>query len=152
VACETTGKCDTDQYFFKGQLAQSLARTAQIAPFTAQEIQPLLANSAKAAASIGCAKSGEACTWNWNSESDAESSLGSQYSALQAIQANLVAGSKAPATSGTSNSSGPASGASGSASGSAASASPSKGEAGGFVVQSGCLTALVVALAVFSLL
>jgi mannan endo-1,6-alpha-mannosidase len=109
-------------------LARDLARTAQIAPFTADTIMPLLQSSAQAVASVGCASSGEKCGFYWRANANDENSdLGSQFSALEVIQANLVPASKGLAIGSSSpNSSTPGSG-TGTASGTATSASPSKG-------------------------
>jgi mannan endo-1,6-alpha-mannosidase len=109
-------------------LARDLARTAQIAPFTAATILPLLQDSAKAAASVACTD-GEKCLFSWqqglldSEPKDKVSNLGSQYSALQVIQQNLLDVSKALAVqSGSSSSNGsatPSTGGSSSGSGSA---------------------------------
>ncbi|KAE9963801.1 hypothetical protein EG328_011031 [Venturia inaequalis] len=97
-ACEPTGRCDIDQFFFKGMLARDLARTAQIAPFTAETINPILQESAKAAASVACTD-GTKCFASWREEvpgsGDQDHTLGSQFSALQIIQQNLVGPGKA---------------------------------------------------------
>lgn len=80
-------------------LARDLARTAQIAPFTASTINPILQDSAKAAASVACADVAR-CLASWqqglpdSDEQDQDSTLGSQYSALQIIQQNLVGSGK----------------------------------------------------------
>ncbi|KAF2432394.1 mannan endo-1,6-alpha-mannosidase [Tothia fuscella] len=149
TACESNGKCDIDQFFFKGLLSRDLARTAQIAPFTSSKIRPLLAESAKAAASIGCAQNDQACVINWSKEGSWTSNLGSQFSVLQVIQANLVEGSKAPSGSGTtSNNTTPASG---SGIGSGASPSATQGSNAGKVVQNGAFMSFVISL-VFRLL
>jgi mannan endo-1,6-alpha-mannosidase len=100
VACESDGQCDVDQFFFKGLLARDLARTAQVAPFTASTIAPILQDSAKAAASVGCAN-GAKCVSSWqqglldSQPKDQVSNLGSQFSALQVIQQNLAGSGKA---------------------------------------------------------
>ncbi|KAE9966898.1 hypothetical protein BLS_006755 [Venturia inaequalis] len=97
-ACEPTGRCDIDQFFFKGMLARDLARTAQIAPFTADTINLILQESAKAAASVACTD-GTKCFASWREEvpgsGDQDHTLGSQFSALQIIQQNLVGPGKA---------------------------------------------------------
>lgn len=104
-------------------LSRDLARTAQIAPFTASTILPILQDSAKAAASVACTN-GASCLPSWqqtlpDSEDKAQDgNLGSQYSALQVIQQNLVGGSKALAVQ-SGNVSTPTTGGSASGSGSA---------------------------------
>jgi mannan endo-1,6-alpha-mannosidase len=99
-------------HFFKGTLARNLARVAQVAPFSADTITPLLQSSAQAAASVGCASSGESCSFNWRPNSQSGTSdLGSQFSALEVIQANLVPVGKSLAGSGSSASNSSATGA-----------------------------------------
>jgi mannan endo-1,6-alpha-mannosidase len=114
-----------DQLFFKGMLARDLARTAQVAPFTASTITPILQDSAKAAASVGCAD-GAKCISSWqqglldSQPKDQTSSLGSQFSALQIIQQNLAGSGKAlVGQSGSSSANGTATSASGTGSASA---------------------------------
>lgn len=113
-------------------LARDLARTAQIAPFTASTITPLLQDSAKAAASVACTD-GAKCLFSWQQglldgqSKDDVSNLGTQFSALQVIQQNLAGQGKALAVqSGASSSTGsatPFAGGSASGSGTGASAS-----------------------------
>jgi mannan endo-1,6-alpha-mannosidase len=100
TACETNGKCDIDQRFYKGNLARDMARTAKVAPFTASIIQPLLKSSAAAAASTGCTNSNGSCAFNWlsNEGGSGPSDLGTQFSALEVIQSILVPSAGALAT------------------------------------------------------
>lgn len=113
-------------------LARDLARTVQIAPFTASTIMPLLQDSAKAAASVACTN-GEKCLFSWQQDlldsqpKDKVSNLGAQFSALQVIQQNLAGSGKALVVqSGSSSSNGPATpSVSGSATGSGNGASAS---------------------------
>jgi mannan endo-1,6-alpha-mannosidase len=103
VACEDDNKCDSDMRFFKGLLSINLARTAVVAPFTASSILPLLQSSAKAAAANACTFSNGTCAFSWASSgksgtADSTSDLGSDFSALEIIQANLVGSAKAIVT------------------------------------------------------
>jgi mannan endo-1,6-alpha-mannosidase len=102
VACEPGNNCDTDQTFFKGLLARDLARTAQLAPFTAASISPLLQSSAKGAAAA-CDSSGTNCGFVWTSggKSANAAPVGPQFNALEVVQANLVPSSKAPSGNST---------------------------------------------------
>jgi hypothetical protein len=68
---------------------------------------PLLRSSAQAAASVGCAGSGEECGFSWRLNSTTEQSdLGAQYSALEVIQGILVPVSKGLVTAASSSPSG----------------------------------------------
>lgn len=113
---------------FKSYLAQGMAATVQMAPFTKDNIMKQLGSTAKAVAEV-CVDSGKGddvvatCPHRWNkpAEKEPKNDVGSQMAALQAIQANLVDQASAPSKS--SNSADPSSGGSptSSASGSASS-------------------------------
>ena len=49
VACESTGKCDTDQQSFKGYLARWMAASIKVAPFVESWVMPRLQASAQSA-------------------------------------------------------------------------------------------------------
>jgi len=94
TACETNGKCDSYQRFFKGLYAINLARTVQAAPFTNQTITTLLKKTAPAAAA-GCDDSGASCQLGWVPGGTAgPKDIGAQFSVLQAVQSNLLVSSK----------------------------------------------------------
>ncbi|KAF2670611.1 putative cell wall glycosyl hydrolase Dfg5 [Microthyrium microscopicum] len=125
VACENIGTCASDQTFFKGITAIHLARTAVVAPFTAQSIMPLLQSSATGAAVNACTAPDGSCTLIWtasanNASTSGVTSLGTDFSALEVIQANLVGSAKSIVTQNGSTAVGGNSSSSGSASGSTA--------------------------------
>ena len=151
TACELNGKCNSDQRYFKGLLARDLARTAQAMPSTQDTINPILRSSASAAAKAGCANAKE-CDFVWTGAgNNGGSDRGSQVSAMQVIQANLLGQSK-----GTVNANGTSSG---SSSGSGSSSSSANGTATGTAsgtaaptgaaseVRATSVTAMVLALA-----
>jgi hypothetical protein len=96
IACEVTQKCDVDQWSFKAYLARWLAVSAQLAPYTAAQITPLLATSAKAAAKqCNGGTSGTECGSRWYQDTcDGNVGVGQQMSALSVISANLIASGK----------------------------------------------------------
>ncbi|KAH8666952.1 glycosyl hydrolase family 76-domain-containing protein [Xylariales sp. PMI_506] len=108
VACESEGTCSLDMHFYKGALMRDLARTARAAPFTADTILPLLQSSAKAVAATACTNSNGSCSFDWQGTDDGDAiyDLGTQYSALEAIQANLQPISGLVAANATSTSDG----------------------------------------------
>jgi len=91
-ACENLKTCNTDQLSFKGYLAEYMAYTTQMAPYTAGTIFPLLATSAAAAAQA-CAggASGQMCGMQWTLPGwDGLTGVGEQLSALNVINSNLI--------------------------------------------------------------
>ncbi|KAF2728767.1 glycoside hydrolase family 76 protein [Polyplosphaeria fusca] len=93
VACEITQKCDVDQWSFKAYLSRWLAISAQLAPFTAPQIMPMLQHSATAAAKqCSGGDSGTQCGSRWFYEQyDGNGGVGQQMSALNVISANMIA-------------------------------------------------------------
>lgn len=153
TACETNGKCSTEQRFFKGIFAQHLARTMQMMPSTADTIKPIIQANAQAVAKTGCENANN-CVYIWTGNSkNGGSDLGSQFSSLQAIQGNLADRGKAASSSNTSSTS--TSGGPGSSNSSSTSASGSSGTASQTAAPTGAAgelkasswTALVLALA-----
>ncbi|KAF2101192.1 mannan endo-1,6-alpha-mannosidase [Rhizodiscina lignyota] len=125
TACENTDACTQDQHFYKGAFARDLARTVEAMPSTADTIKPILQTNAKAAAQVGC-KNADNCVFVWTAaKNDEGSDLGSQFSALQVIQSNLVSQAKATANTSSSDSG------SGSDSGSSNTSSSASGTASG---------------------
>ena len=92
-ACEEVGTCNTDQLSFKAYFATWLAQTTTLAPFTLPAIAPMLAATAKAAASFCTGgSSGTQCAFKWTgAANDGRFGIGQQMSALGAIQSAMVA-------------------------------------------------------------
>ena len=93
VACENANTCNTDQLSFKAYLSRWLAATAVLAPFTAPTIQPMLANSAAAAAKQcngGTSKTLCGTKWTAGGAWDGTTGVGQQMSALEVVQTNLA--------------------------------------------------------------
>ena len=104
-ACERARICNTDQASFKGYLARWMAKAAVLAPFISGQVAGLLANSSLAAAQsctgggvAGDPAGATACgtAW-WTIGYDGETGLGQQLSALETVQALLIARAPAPA-------------------------------------------------------
>jgi mannan endo-1,6-alpha-mannosidase len=110
VACEKINTCNIDQKSFKALFARDLAATAKVAPFTYDTIMKKLSTSAEAAAEKCVDSSADesddkgltVCPLQWIKTDDSEISLskevGSQMSALQIIQVNLLDQASAPTT------------------------------------------------------
>jgi mannan endo-1,6-alpha-mannosidase len=106
IACEKPDSCSTDQKVFKSYLARSMAATITVAPYTQDVLSKKLSTSAQAAAKA-CVDSADGddsttiCQLNWSkpAKDSSKVEVGSQMSALQVIQANLVGQASAPATS-----------------------------------------------------
>jgi mannan endo-1,6-alpha-mannosidase len=102
IACESNGKCTTDERAYKGLAARSYARAALVAPFLASQISPVLDASAKAAA--GTCGNGEGgfevdCALTWNGEDNArEGDLSILFAVLEVVQGLLSPSAKALAT------------------------------------------------------
>lgn len=107
VACEPNGNCNVDQLSFKAYLSRWMAATTKVAPWTSDQILPLLASSAQAAAqSCSGGNDGNVCGTKWTQAGwDGTFGVGQQMSALEVIQSNLikkVAGPVSNSTGGTS--------------------------------------------------
>jgi len=107
VACESNGKCDTDQQSFKGYLARWMAASIKVAPFVQDWVMPRLKASALAAVSTCTAGfDGNQCGLEWTKQAnDGLMGVGEQLAALEVVQSNLimsVAGPVSNATGGTS--------------------------------------------------
>lgn len=103
VACEVTQKCDVDQWSFKAYLARWYAISAQLAPYTYDQIIPLLQASAKAAAKqCNGGTDGTECGSRWFQDTcDGNVGVGQSMSALSVIASNLIASAKAPLSADT---------------------------------------------------
>ncbi|DAA76716.1 TPA_exp: putative Glycosyl hydrolase [Trichophyton benhamiae CBS 112371] len=91
VACEAQGNCNNDQRSFKAYMARWMAATMIIAPDTIEKINPLLRESAKAAA-LQCNGPDNACGLYWTKGADwgtSKTGVGEQMAALEVIQSNL---------------------------------------------------------------
>ncbi|KAL6863965.1 glycoside hydrolase family 76 protein [Trichoderma novae-zelandiae] len=97
AACEALGTCNTDMQSYKSFLIRGLKATTELAPYTAETIQPLLLSSAKAAAGA-CSGSpskgfegepGTACGFSWLADNgrafDGLTGVGEQLNALSAV-------------------------------------------------------------------
>jgi mannan endo-1,6-alpha-mannosidase len=103
-ACESVNTCNPDQRTFKAYLSRWLAVTAQIAPFSAGQIMPLLQSSAAAAVNVCTSGSpdGVACGRKWyESKDDGTRDIGNQMSAMSVVQSNLVLHVAGPADGST---------------------------------------------------
>jgi mannan endo-1,6-alpha-mannosidase len=100
VVCEPRGACNVNKKSFKGLLAQNMAATILMAPYTSNTISPLMTSSAEAAAAA-CHDSNCGVVWNTadtltvrdtqeTNQTGTEGGLGSQLSALSFIQGLLL--------------------------------------------------------------
>ncbi|KAK0635985.1 mannan endo-1,6-alpha-mannosidase DCW1-like protein [Bombardia bombarda] len=124
LPCEgKRNRCTTDMYAFKGLTHRGLAAAAQVAPYTAEVILPVLKTSAKAA--VGqCTggDSGRACGFYWSEgeyvEPESSTGVGEQMSVLLAVTGLLVDGAAVgPVTADTKTTAGGGSGTEGAGSG-----------------------------------
>ncbi|RYN24565.1 Mannan endo-1,6-alpha-mannosidase [Alternaria arborescens] len=101
VACENNGMCNVDQRSFKAYLARWLGYTAIVAPWTREQIDPLLKASAKAAAAqcnAGADQASCGLRWTKNGINDGSFGVGEQMAALEIVQALLYPTVDGPAT------------------------------------------------------
>jgi mannan endo-1,6-alpha-mannosidase len=98
AACEPYETCNTDQQSFKAYMSRWLAKTSVLAPFTAVNIQPMLEASAlAAAASCSGGADGVTCGTKWYTNAwDGTWGAGQQLSALEVVQALLIANAGPP--------------------------------------------------------
>jgi mannan endo-1,6-alpha-mannosidase len=103
VTCEPVGTCNIDQRSFKAYLARWMAMAAVKAPFTYDQLKPILEDSATAAVSTCTGGSdGNQCGLRWTlGHFDDSTGVGEQMSALEIIQANLINYVKGPVTADT---------------------------------------------------
>jgi mannan endo-1,6-alpha-mannosidase len=107
VACESIGKCNTDQRSFKGYLSRWMAASIKVAPFVESWVMERLRASAQAAVSTCTAGfDGNQCGLQWTKQAnDGMLGVGEQIAALEVVQSNLilnVAGPVSNSTGGTS--------------------------------------------------
>jgi mannan endo-1,6-alpha-mannosidase len=98
AACEPYEICNTDQQSFKAYMSRWLAKTSVLVPFTAVNIQPMLEASAlAAAASCSGGANGATCGTKWYTGAwDGTSGASQQLSALEIVQALLIANAGSP--------------------------------------------------------
>jgi hypothetical protein len=103
VACEPNNNCNVDQLSFKAYLSRWMAATTKVAPWTADQILPLLASSAQAAAqSCSGGDTGNICGTKWTQPGwDGTFGVGQQMSALEVIQSNLIKQVSGPVSNST---------------------------------------------------
>ncbi|WPH01534.1 glycoside hydrolase family 76 protein [Acrodontium crateriforme] len=92
IVCEPSGNCDTDNLCFKSFSMRWLALTAQLVPELADQINPYLRASGKAAAGqCSGGSDGNTCGMKWTQTAwDGSTGVGQQMSALAAIDANML--------------------------------------------------------------
>ncbi|KAF3940126.1 hypothetical protein ABW19_dt0209443 [Dactylella cylindrospora] len=89
IQCQDSNTCNADQPSFKAYLSRWMGYTAQVAPYTYNDIMPRLRTNAQIAASTCIGQpDGTACglKWNLGAQWDGLYGLGEQLSALEVIQ------------------------------------------------------------------
>lgn len=101
--CEPTMTCDQDQRSFKAYLARWMAATVIRAPFTYNQLMPLLQSSAEAAVKVCTGGSdGTECGLQWyTGQFDGSIGPGEEMAALEVIQSNLATVVPGPVTAHT---------------------------------------------------
>lgn len=101
-ACQQEGDCDQDQLSFKAWFSRFLAAASKIAPWFYPMVQPYLAASSAAAASVCTGgDNGKSCGFKWTSGYDGNIGLGQQMAAIEVIMTNLIESAGFPVSSGT---------------------------------------------------
>ncbi len=101
VACESFGRCTSDMLFLKGIFVQMLASAAQVAPYIADTVLPVLQKSAEAAVK-SCAGPDDACGFEWTSgEFDDKANAGTECNVLSSVAPLLAKAGDAPYTAKT---------------------------------------------------
>jgi mannan endo-1,6-alpha-mannosidase len=102
TACEMFNTCTTDMIQFKGYLHRWLSVVAQIAPFTAGKLLPVLRQSTQAAVDqCTGGTSGRQCGFFWSGGkfvAPRANGLGEELNVLSAVSSLLVAGGNTPGT------------------------------------------------------
>lgn len=101
VACENNGKCDVDQRSFKAYLSRFIAYTAAVAPWTRDQLNPLMQASAQAAAKQctgGANQTSCGLRWIDNGVNDGSFGVGEEMSAMEIIQSLLYTTKAGPVT------------------------------------------------------
>lgn len=102
-SCETARTCTTDMQSFKGYIHRWYTTATTIAPFIADQVLPVLSNSANAAIKTCTAGSdGRQCGFVWtNGKFDGLMGAGEQMNIVGATSALLVSAAHAPLTAKT---------------------------------------------------
>jgi mannan endo-1,6-alpha-mannosidase len=102
-ACEPRRNCNVDQRSFKAYLGRWMAATTKVAPWTHDDIMPLLQTSAQAAADTCTGgDNGQMCGMRWwQGAYDGSTGVGEQMSALEVIQSNLIDSVPGPVSQGS---------------------------------------------------
>jgi mannan endo-1,6-alpha-mannosidase len=100
IACETQKSCTTDMYSFKGYVARWLSTVTQVAPFTRDQILPILKTSAQAAVKqCTGGDTGRVCGFAWSSGVyDGTYGAGQQMNVLAAVSSLLIGAAASPVT------------------------------------------------------
>ncbi|KAK2595071.1 hypothetical protein QQS21_007202 [Conoideocrella luteorostrata] len=103
ISCEPNNGCKTDMFTFKGFVHRWYTVIAQLAPFTADRILPVLRTSAQAAVDqCTGGKYGRQCGVHWSTRKyDGVTGAGQEMSALAAVQSLLIKPSTPPLTNDT---------------------------------------------------
>ncbi|KAF3926983.1 hypothetical protein ABW20_dc0109292 [Dactylellina cionopaga] len=89
IQCQDSNTCNSDQPSFKAYLSRWMGYTAQVAPYTYNDIMPRLRKNAQLAAATCIGQpGGTACGLKWNigAQWDGMYGLGEQLSAMEVIQ------------------------------------------------------------------
>ena len=99
-ACETYNTCTTDMKSFRGYLHRWYATTTKIAPFTADQILPVLEKSAQAAVDqCTGGDTGRECGFSWTTRKfDNDVGAGQEMNVLAAVSSLLIDTVGAPVT------------------------------------------------------
>lgn len=99
--CEVKGDCDNDQFSFKAYLAEWMAATAMVAPWTYDYVMARLTPSAAAAAAVCTGgTNGTQCGFRWyDGIYDGNIGAGQEMCALEVMQSLLITQAAAPVTS-----------------------------------------------------
>lgn len=100
ISCELHDACKTDMFTYKGFVHRWYSVITQVAPFTAQQILPVLEKSAQAAIDqCTGGDNGRQCGLRWSDGTyDGHTGAGQEMSALAAVQSLLIVNANAPVT------------------------------------------------------
>jgi mannan endo-1,6-alpha-mannosidase len=101
VACETNGKCNTDQRSFKAYLSRWMGYTMLVAPWTKDLLWTRMQTSAQAAAQqCSGGEDGKTCGLRWTNRAtwDGSYGVGEQMAAMEIFQNLLIANVSGPVT------------------------------------------------------
>ncbi|KAF6804889.1 glycosyl hydrolase family 76 [Colletotrichum musicola] len=103
VACEEHNTCTTDMLSFKGYVARWMSTMTQIAPYTADQVLPVLKTSAEAAIKQCTGQANQRmCGFKWSSGVyDGTIGAGQQMNVLGAVSSLLIGSAKPPVSNST---------------------------------------------------